>query len=186
MIAPSSSPIPCSPARCKVAEVTRLGRGLDLEARAAPRKKVVAKKVIAKQARGSKKIVAPKKAVAASKKAPKKAATKTGKGAKVAEPDFCELPVKGAKGGKVVQGTRLVKRGCVRTPILSGNALCTVPLIRLRFHRRAPDLSTPRLLQLTWRLLSNRSASTIVHLLLAGGSDQERMVLPLRSKGNLA
>ncbi|TEB26045.1 hypothetical protein FA13DRAFT_1109467 [Coprinellus micaceus] len=121
------------PVRNNVAEVTHLGRDVPeiLEARAppraaakrpavgkaaakpAPRKKVVAKKAAAKQTRVPKKAAAPKKAVPASKKTPKKTATKkTGKGAKAAEPDFCELPVKGAKGGKGVKGARLVKRGC--------------------------------------------------------------------------
>ena len=142
---PSSSHIPSvSSTCCQVAEVVHLGRDvpeiLNLEARAppgaaakrpavqkAPAKAAPRKKAVGKKTTVPKKVAAPKKAVPASKRKTKQTAKKAGKGPKKgADPDFCELPVKGTKGGKAVKGVKLVKRGCVRTSLFSLPMFCAL------------------------------------------------------------
>ena len=103
--------------------------------KAAPRKKVVAKLTKAAKRTGVlKKIALPKKAVPVSKKALKGTVKKPGKGVNAVKPDFCKLPVKGAKGGKATKGARLVKRSeCVRASLFSLVISCTPT--HLRSHR---------------------------------------------------
>ncbi|TEB16010.1 hypothetical protein FA13DRAFT_814628 [Coprinellus micaceus] len=145
---PSSNALPV---RNNIAAVTHLGRDvpeiLDLETRAAAG--AAAKRPAAQKVAPRKKVAAPKKAVPAGKKTPKKTATKkTGKGAKAAEPDVCELPVKGAKGGKGVKGARLVKRGCASSRTVDPDAAPARPALannQIRLDGRVFTIGSERI-----------------------------------------